>query len=110
MRKVINSIKGNLKLLLFLLLIDKASRSITPWITSTLISICVGLWVFPLSNLSRTGMLLPETQLIIRTIGTEIIVAIWLSLLVRIAFNRYKKYKNIPGLSNEELKNLSKYI
>lgn len=106
MRKLINNIKSKIRLVLFLLWHDNPPRGATKWIALSTASLIGTLWGFPLENMTETKEMLEQKQYIIQIIGTYLLLAIGVALLIILLFTRYKKYKDKSNkLTEEEINN-----
>lgn len=110
MRKLINRIKSKILLVLFLLWHDNSPRGATKWIIITIFSLIGTLWGFPLENFENTKVMLPQKQYTIRIMGTYLLSAIGVTLLIILLRSRYKKYKNRDKLTEEEIDNFLHHI
>ena len=110
MRKLINTMKSKIRLLLFLLWHDKLSKKITAYLIPTTIAIVWAIWQFDFGHFSKTGKLENECQFEMKTILTKIIILASVSAFAFLTINRYKKYKQADKITDKELNNALHHI
>jgi hypothetical protein len=99
----------DIKLIKFLVLHDKQYQKLISKVGAILIALVSATWKFDFAQLTSKGIMNPATKLEIRVLLSVLLYSLFLLSFALLTRPYFKKWKNVPRLSSENLAKLSKY-